>query len=176
MQTIRDCVFERNIAIEIRGWRKDQLAVGQSNGTIADRHRAAFGNGLAIDGGDAEAIAIQVGVIAEHVDGDGPVLFHGELVVPWHRRGIHHAVVSALGGGVASGIGQGGIHCDGAIDRQIRGGNGQSNLGLADVIGGQDGAGVRYPIPIPVHIEAITNFGIGWQTYDDIHAALALIG
>ncbi len=58
VQTICDCVFERNIAIEIRGWRKDQLAVGQSDRTIADRHRAAFGNGLTIDGGDAEAIAI----------------------------------------------------------------------------------------------------------------------
>ncbi|MNY08690.1 hypothetical protein D3C86_1415580 [compost metagenome] len=97
MQTICDCVFERDIAIEIRGWRKDKLAVGQSDRTIADRHRAAFGNGLTIDGGDAEAIAIQVGVVAEHVDGDRPVLFHGELVVSWHRRGIHHAVVSALG-------------------------------------------------------------------------------
>ncbi len=97
VHTIGNGVFKRDITVEIRGWRKDQLAIAQGDGTIADRYRAAFGNGLAVDSGNGEAIAIRIRVVAKHIDGDGAVLRHGELVVTRQGRSIHHAIVGPLG-------------------------------------------------------------------------------
>ena len=97
VHTIGNGVFKRDITVEIRGWRKDQLAITQGDGTITDRYCAAFGNGLAIDGGNSEAITIRVCVVAKHINGDGAVLLHAELVVAWQGGCIHHAVVGSLG-------------------------------------------------------------------------------
>ena len=168
-------VFKRDVAIEIRGRCKDQLAIDQGDGTIADRYRAAFGNGLAVDSGNGEAIAIRIRVVAKHIDGDGAVLRHGELVVTWQGRSIHHAIVGPLGRGVAHRVGQGGIHGDGAVDRQIRGGDSQGDLGAADVVGCQNSAGVRHAITIPVHIETIACLGIPWQPDNDTHPSFTLV-
>ncbi|CAJ1794814.1 hypothetical protein HLBENOHH_00887 [Aeromonas dhakensis] len=176
VQAIGNYVFKCDVAVEIRSRRKDQLAIVQSDGAVADRNRAAFGNGLAVDGGDGERITIRIRVVAKHIDGDGAIFCHGELVVARLGCGIHHAVVGSLGRGVAHRVGQGGIHRDGAVDRQIRGGDGQSDLGAADIVGRQNSAGVGYAITIPVHIEAIAGLGIARQPDDDIHPVLALIG
>ena len=176
VQAIGDDVFKRDVAIEIRSRREDQLAITQGNGTIADRYRAAFGNGLAVDGGNGETIAIHIRVVAKHIDRDGAVLPHGELVVTRQRRGIHHAVVGPLGRSVAHRVGQGGIHRDGAVDWQIRSGDGQGDLGTADVVGRQYSAGVGHTITVPVHIETIASLSIARQTDDDIHPVFTLVG
>ncbi len=175
VQAICDGVFKRDVAIEIRSRREDQLALAQGDGTIADRYRAAFGNGLAVDGGNGEAIAIHIRVVAKHIDGDGAVLRHGELVVARQRRGIHHAVVGSLGRSVAHRVGQGGIYRDGAIDWQIRSGDGQGDLGTADIISRQYSAGVGHTITVPVHIEAIASLGIPWQSDNDTHPSFTLV-
>ncbi|GHZ64403.1 hypothetical protein DN41_3247 [Vibrio cholerae] len=176
VHTIGDGVVKRDITIEIWGWRKDHLTIAQGDGPIVDRYRTAFGNVLAVDSGNGEAIAIRIRVVAQHINGDGAVLRHGKLVVTRQRHGIHHAVVSPLGRGVAHRVGQGCIHGDGAVDRQIRGGDGQGDLGTANVVSRQSSASVRHTITVPVHLETIASLGIVRQPDDDIHPIFALIG
>ncbi|CAJ1899730.1 hypothetical protein PEKONANI_03779 [Aeromonas jandaei] len=70
VQAVGYGVFKRDVAIEIRDRRKDQLAIVQGDGTIADRYRAAFGNGLTVDGGNGETITISISIVAKHIDGN----------------------------------------------------------------------------------------------------------
>ncbi|MNQ76992.1 hypothetical protein D3C85_918460 [compost metagenome] len=176
VQAVGDGVFEGDAAIEIWCWRKDQLTIAEGHCAIVDGHGAAFGDGLAVDGVDGQAIAVDIGIVAGHIDGDCAILRHAELIIHGRGWGVHYAVVGAFGRGIAHRIGQGGIDRDGAVDRQIGRGDGQIDLSLVDVICGQDGAAVRHAITIPVHIEAIARLGVGRQVDDDIHPMLPLVG
>ena len=176
VQAVGDRVFEGDTTVEIWRGREYQLAIAEGHSAIVDGNRATFGNGLTVDGIDGQTIAIGIGIVAGHIDGDGAVFLHAELIILGQGRGVHHAAVRAIGRGIARRISQGCIDRDGTIVRQIRRGNGQIDLSLVDIVGSQNGSAVRYPISIPVHIKTITDFCIGRQADDDIDPTLPLVG
>ncbi|MNX49381.1 hypothetical protein D3C86_799820 [compost metagenome] len=176
VQAVGDRVFEGDTTVEIWRGREYQLAIAEGHSAIIDGNRATFGNGLTVDGIDGQTIAIGIGIVAGHIDGDGAVFLHAELIILGQGRGVHHAAVRALGRGIAHWIGQSGIDRDGTIARQIRRGNGQIDLSLVDIVGSQNGSAVRHSISIPVHIKTITDFCIGRQADDDIDPTLPLVG
>ncbi|GJD54049.1 hypothetical protein OPKNFCMD_6829 [Methylobacterium crusticola] len=86
---VRERVGERDWAVEIGLRHEGEGAVGvERHRAAGDHDGAARRDEGAVDLDQAEDVAVDVAVVATHLEGDGTVLRHGEAVVAEHRRVI----------------------------------------------------------------------------------------